>query len=92
MPEQVSVLSAADRGEPLPPGDDSYQAVFDRNPTPMWLYDLGTHRFFGSHSRCGDTLGVLGSASTSAIIASSASGMNGFASVRIAPSICAMPR
>jgi len=45
-----------------------------------------------AHSRCGATLGVSGSASTSAIIASSASGTNGFASVRTAPSICAMPR
>ena len=58
---------------------------------------LGLHRIVVNQwsrltPRCGDTLGVAGSASTSAIIASSASGKNGFASVRIAPSICAMPR
>ena len=25
--------------------DDGYQVVFDRNPTPMWVFDLDTHRF-----------------------------------------------
>ena len=28
-----------------PPFEDGYQAVFDRNPTPMWVFDLDTHRF-----------------------------------------------
>jgi hypothetical protein len=46
MPNQVSV-PAGDRGALPLPGDDSYQFVFDRNPTPMWLYDLDTHGFLG---------------------------------------------
>src|SRR6476660_10279361 len=25
--------------------DDGYQVVFERNPTPMWVFDLDTHRF-----------------------------------------------
>ncbi len=25
--------------------DDGYRVVFDRNPTPMWVFDLDTHRF-----------------------------------------------
>jgi two-component system cell cycle sensor histidine kinase/response regulator CckA len=25
--------------------DDGYHVVFDRNPTPMWVFDLDTHRF-----------------------------------------------
>jgi two-component system cell cycle sensor histidine kinase/response regulator CckA len=25
--------------------DDGYRTVFDRNPTPMWVFDLDTHRF-----------------------------------------------
>jgi two-component system cell cycle sensor histidine kinase/response regulator CckA len=45
MPNQASVPAAADRSALALPGDDSYQVVFDRNPTPMWLYDIDTHRF-----------------------------------------------
>ena len=25
--------------------DDGYRIVFERNPTPMWVFDLDTHRF-----------------------------------------------
>ncbi len=28
-----------------PPSNDGYQGVFDCNPTPMWVFDLDTHRF-----------------------------------------------
>lgn len=28
-----------------PPFNDGYRVVFDRNPTPMWVFDLDTHRF-----------------------------------------------
>jgi two-component system, cell cycle sensor histidine kinase and response regulator CckA len=44
MPKEVSVRAAGDHGTLALPGDDSYQVVFDRNPTPMWLYALETHR------------------------------------------------
>ena len=27
------------------PFDDGYRVVFDRNPTPMWVFDLETHQF-----------------------------------------------
>lgn len=27
------------------PFDDGYRLVFERNPTPMWVFDLDTHRF-----------------------------------------------
>ena len=40
---------AAMRPEPdTPPArsvDDGYQVVFERNPTPMWVFDLDTHLF-----------------------------------------------
>src|SRR5687767_10941176 len=29
----------------VPPFDDGYRLVFERNPTPMWVFDLDTHRF-----------------------------------------------
>jgi PAS domain S-box-containing protein len=29
----------------VPPLDDGYRVVFERNPTPMWVFDLDTHRF-----------------------------------------------
>lgn len=45
MPNQVSTRAAGDRSALALPGDDSYQVVFDRNPTPMWVYDIDTHRF-----------------------------------------------
>jgi PAS domain S-box-containing protein len=45
MPNHASVRAAGDRAALALPGDDSYQSVFDRNPTPMWLYDIDTHRF-----------------------------------------------
>jgi len=45
MPNQVAVRAAGNRGALALLGDDSYQVVFDRNPTPMWLYDIDTHRF-----------------------------------------------
>jgi hypothetical protein len=35
MPNQVAVRAAGDRGALTLPGDDSYQVVLDRNPTPM---------------------------------------------------------
>jgi two-component system, cell cycle sensor histidine kinase and response regulator CckA len=31
--------------QPVPPFDDGYRVVFQRNPTPMWVFDLDTHRF-----------------------------------------------
>jgi two-component system cell cycle sensor histidine kinase/response regulator CckA len=31
--------------EGVRPFDDGYRAVFERNPTPMWVFDLDTHRF-----------------------------------------------
>jgi hypothetical protein len=47
MPNQVAVQAPGDCGARALPGDDSHQFVFDRNPTPMWRYDLDTHRFLG---------------------------------------------
>jgi PAS domain S-box-containing protein len=31
--------------EATPSSDEGYRVVFDRNPTPMWVFDLDTHRF-----------------------------------------------
>src|ERR1700730_3256361 len=31
--------------EGVRPFDDGYRVVFERNPTPMWVFDLDTHRF-----------------------------------------------
>src|ERR1700730_11386090 len=38
--------TASDRvGQAVPLLDDGYRVVFERNPTPMWVLDLDTHRF-----------------------------------------------
>ncbi len=47
MPNQVAVRAAGDGGALALPGDDSYEFVFDRNPTPIWFHDPDTHRFLG---------------------------------------------
>jgi PAS domain-containing protein len=31
--------------EDVRPFADGYRAVFGRNPTPLWVFDLETHRF-----------------------------------------------
>jgi two-component system cell cycle sensor histidine kinase/response regulator CckA len=33
------------RTDSLAPSADGYRLVFDRNPSPMWVFDLDTHRF-----------------------------------------------
>jgi len=47
MPNQFAVRAAGDCDALALPDDDSDQFAFDGNRTPMWLYDLDTHRFVG---------------------------------------------
>ena len=41
----------------VPSFDDGYRAVFERNPTPMWVFDLDTHRFLAVNAAAVDEYG-----------------------------------